>query len=112
MHPTGHRQKIREIVIITTAFVLSLFLLRGSARAPEYLSPLDRGILTLVSPIQSAFATLARSIGHAAGRYVDLVHVRAENESLRSENGRLRGELLEAKRALNGELDRIVPRAA
>jgi len=98
MLPTGHRQKVREVVIVTTAFVVSLFLLRQSARSPEYLSPLDRGILTMVSPVQSAFATLARSIGHAAGRYVDLVHVRAEVESLRNENGRLRAELLEAKR--------------
>ena len=98
MFPTGHRQKVREVVIVTTAFVLSLFLLRQSARSPEYLSPLDRGILTLVSPIQSTFATLARSIGHVAGRYVDLVHVRAENEALRDANGRLRAELLEAKR--------------
>jgi rod shape-determining protein MreC len=98
MFSTGHRQKVREVVIVTTAFVLSLFLLRQSARSPEYLSPLDRGILTLVSPIQSAFATLARSIGHVAGRYVDLVHVRSENEALRDANGRLRAELLEAKR--------------
>jgi rod shape-determining protein MreC len=98
MLPTGHRQKVREVVIITTAFVLSLFLLRQSARSPEYLSPIDRGILTMVSPIQSAFATLARSIGHVAGRYVDLIHVRAENEKLRNDNGRLRAELLEAKR--------------
>jgi rod shape-determining protein MreC len=85
-------------VIVTTAFVVSLFLLRQSVRSPEYLSPLDRGILTLVSPVQSAFATLARSIGHAAGRYVDLVHVRAENEKLRNDNEHLRAELLEAKR--------------
>jgi rod shape-determining protein MreC len=98
MIPTGYRKKIREIVIISVAVLLSLFLLRQSARSPEYLSALDRGILTLVSPVQSAFATLARSIGHAAGRYVDLVHVRAANETLRNENRRLRAELLEAKR--------------
>jgi rod shape-determining protein MreC len=98
MLPTGHRQKVREVVIVTTCFVLSLFLLRQSVRSPEYLSPLDRGILTLVTPIQSAFATLARSIGHVAGRYVDLVHVRAQNEQLRNENEHLRAELLEARR--------------
>ncbi|MGD0837038.1 MAG: rod shape-determining protein MreC [Polyangia bacterium] len=98
MFPTGHRQKVREVVIVAAAFVVSLFLLRQSARSPEYLSPLDRGILTLVSPVQSAFATLARSLGRFAGRYVDLVHVRAENEGLRIENGRLRSELLQAKR--------------
>jgi rod shape-determining protein MreC len=98
MLPTGHRQKVREVVIITTVFVLSLFLLRQSARAPEYLSPLDRGILTLISPIQSSFATLARKLGNAAGHYVDLVHVRSENEQLQNENRRLRAELLEAKR--------------
>jgi rod shape-determining protein MreC len=98
MLPTGHRQKVREVVIVTTCFVLSLFLLRQSVRSPEYLSPLDRGILTLVTPIQSAFATLARSIGHVAGRYVDLVHVRAQNEQLRNDNEHLRAELLEARR--------------
>ncbi len=98
MFPTGHRQKVREVVIITATFVASMFLLRQSVRSPEYLSPLDRGILTLVSPVQSAFATLARSIGRFAGRYVDLVHVRAENEVLRAQSGRLRAELMEAKR--------------
>jgi len=98
MLPSGHRQKIREAVIITAAFLTALFLLRQSAKAPEYLSPVDRGILLLVTPLQSRMARLARSIGHAAGQYVDLVHVRAENETLRNDNNRLRAELLEAKR--------------
>jgi rod shape-determining protein MreC len=98
MLPSGHRQKIREAVIITAAFLTALFLLRQSAKSPEYLSPVDRGILAMVTPLQSRMARLARSIGHAAGRYVDLVHVRAENETLHDENGRLRAELLEARR--------------
>jgi cell shape-determining protein MreC len=83
MLSSGHRQKIREVVIIMAAFLAALFLLRQSARSPEYLSPVDRGILAMVTPLQSRMARLARSIGHAAGQYVDLVHVRAENEGLR-----------------------------
>jgi rod shape-determining protein MreC len=98
MFPTGHRQKIREVVIITAAFVTALFLLRQSSKSPEYLSPVDRGILAMVTPLQSRMARLARSIGHAAGQYVDLVDVRGKNEALQNENGRLRAELMEAKR--------------
>ncbi|HEX7599510.1 MAG TPA: rod shape-determining protein MreC, partial [Polyangia bacterium] len=63
-----------------------------------YLSPVDRGILAMVTPLQSRMARLARSIGHAAGQYVDLVDVRGKNEALQNENGRLRAELMEAKR--------------
>jgi rod shape-determining protein MreC len=96
--PTGHRQKIREVVIITGAFVAALFLLRQSARSPEYLSVVDRGILALVTPLQSRMARVARSIGRTVSHYVDLVNVRAENETLRTQNDRLRAELLEAKR--------------
>ena len=96
--PTGHRQKIREAVIITAAFVSALFVLRQSARSPEYLSVVDRGILALVTPLQSRMARVARSIGRTVSQYVDLVNVRAENEVLRSQNDRLRAELLEAKR--------------
>jgi rod shape-determining protein MreC len=96
--PTGHRQKIREAVIITAAFVSALFVLRQSARSPEYLSVVDRGILALVTPLQSRMARVARTIGRTVSQYVDLVNVRAENETLRTQNDRLRAELLEAKR--------------
>lgn len=97
MFPTGHRRKIREALIIIAAFLVALFILRQSSKSPD-LSAMDRGILTLLTPVQARMALLMRGIRRAADRYVDLVHVRAENETLRTENGRLRAELLEAKR--------------
>ncbi len=96
---TGTRQKFREAAIVAATLVVALFLLRQSARAPGDLSTLDRGILMLISPAQSALSTVARSIGGAAGRYMDLLSVRGENERLRSENRRILAELVEAKRA-------------
>lgn len=98
MVSTG-RQKIREAAVVVGTIIAALLVLRSSAKAPGDLSTLDRGILTIISPVQSALSTVARGIGNAAGRYVDLVHVRAENDSLRAENGRLRAELIEARRA-------------
>jgi rod shape-determining protein MreC len=96
---TGSRQKLREAGIIAATLFVALFILRQSARAPGELSTLDRGILAVISPAQAALSTLARGIGGFAGQYMDLLHVRGENETLRSENSRLRAELVEAKRS-------------
>src|SRR5262245_41464304 len=93
------RQKLREAAIVAATLIVALFVLRQSARNPGELSTLDRGILTLISPAQAALSTVARGIGGVAGRYMQLVNVQAENETLRSENGRLQAELVEARRA-------------
>lgn len=95
---TGTRQKVREVAVVATTLIVSLVLLRQSAKNPGELSTLDRGILHLLSPVQSGLSSVGRSIGNLAGQYVDLVHVRAENERLGRDNSRLRAELLEAKR--------------
>jgi rod shape-determining protein MreC len=96
---TSLRQKLQEAAVVAVTVLVSLFVLRGSARAPGDLSTLDRGILAVITPLQSALSTVARGIGGFAGRYVDLVHVRGENEQLRSDNSRLRAELFDARRA-------------
>lgn len=95
---TGTRRKMQEVAVVTATLIVCLFLLRQSAKNPGELSTLDRGILHILSPLQGALSSLGRNIGNLAGRYVDLVHVRAENENLRRDNSRLRSELLEAKR--------------
>jgi rod shape-determining protein MreC len=95
---SGPRQKLREVAVVVATVLAALVVLRQSAKNPGELAALDRGILTLLAPVQGALSSVGRSVGTAAGRYVDLVHVRGENERLRRDNSRLRAELVEARR--------------
>jgi rod shape-determining protein MreC len=95
---TGSSKRVRESVIVAAMLLLAVIVLRLSAKSPGELSTLDRGILHVVSPAQAAMSSIARALGGVAGRYVELVHVRGENDELRRENSRLRTELLETRR--------------
>jgi rod shape-determining protein MreC len=103
-------KRVREGAVVAAMLLLALVALRISAKNPGELSTLDRGILVVVAPAQAALSTVARAIGGVAGRYVELTHVRAENDRLRSESARLRAELIESKRvaAESGRYQRLL----
>jgi rod shape-determining protein MreC len=91
-------KRLREAAVVAATLLAAIIALRMSARNPGDLSALDRGILALVSPAQGAMSFVARAITGVAGRYVELTHVRAENETLVRENRKLRAELTEMSR--------------
>jgi len=94
---TGSK-RIRETAIVVGTLAVALLALRQSKNYPGDLSLLDRRILAVTAPAQGALSSVVRGIGRIFGRYLDLIHVRTENESLASENTRLRAELMEQKR--------------
>jgi rod shape-determining protein MreC len=96
--------------VVAGTILLAVITLRMSAKNPGEMSALDRGILRLVSPAQSAMSFVARGVAGVAGRYVDLTHVRAENVQLQRDNSRLRAELIEMRRlaAESGRYQRLL----
>src|SRR3954463_13545625 len=94
----GPGKRLREAVVVAVTLLIAVIALRMSAKNPGDLSALDRGILHLVSPAQSAMSFIARAITGVAGHYVELTHVRGENETLTRENQKLRAELTEMRR--------------
>jgi rod shape-determining protein MreC len=94
----GSSKRIREGMVVAGTLLLAIIALRMSAKNPGELSALDRGILGIVSPAQSAMSLVARGIAGVAGRFVELTHVRAENHELAKENARLRAELSQLRR--------------
>ncbi|MDB4982398.1 MAG: rod shape-determining protein MreC [Myxococcales bacterium] len=95
---TGSSKRFREIAVVAVTLLLAIIAMRMSARNPGDLSALDRGILGIVSPAQSAMSYVARGIAGVAGRFVELAHARAENDQLAKDNARLRAEVAQLRR--------------
>jgi rod shape-determining protein MreC len=95
---TGSSKRVREGAVVAATLLLAIIALRMSARSPGDLSALDRGILRIVSPAQSAMSLVARGIAGVAGRFVELTHARSEIELLAKENARLRAEVAQLRR--------------
>jgi len=95
---TSISKRVREIAVVLGVLIFAIITLSISAKKPGELSTLDRGVLSVVSPAQSAMSYVARGIAGVAGRFVELAHARAENHELAKENARLRAELAQVKR--------------
>jgi rod shape-determining protein MreC len=95
---TATSKRVREGAIVLGTLLFGIIALRMSAKNPGELSTLDRGVLRLVSPAQSAMSYAARGIAGVAGRFVELAHARAENHELARENARLRAEVAALQR--------------
>jgi hypothetical protein len=68
----GPGKRLREAAVVGVTLLIAIIALRMSAKNPGDLSALDRGILRLVSPAQSAMSFIARAITGVAGHYVEL----------------------------------------
>jgi rod shape-determining protein MreC len=95
---TSTSKRLREGAVVACVLLFAIIALRMSAKSPGELSTLDRGVLRVVSPAQSAMSYVARGVAGVAGRFVELAHARAENHELAKENARLRAELAQVKR--------------
>src|SRR5689334_6535969 len=98
-------RKVRETALCGMMLVGSLVVLRGSVRHPAQLNWLDRAILRVSSPLQSALAGAGRAVRRGGQRYVFVVGAARENQRLREENARLRTEILAAQRQAGRERD-------
>jgi rod shape-determining protein MreC len=86
-------RRYRDIVLVIVLLAVPFFFLRASIRNPEELNPIDRALLFLSSPLESAASALARVTSRVLSNYVYLVDVKADNNRLSYENARLRGDV-------------------
>ena len=106
-------KRYRDAIIVLLALAVPFWFLRYSLkRDPRQLTgPADTLIMRIITPIQFAAATLARSISGVWTDYVYLVDVKDNNADLAAENARLQArvrklEHLEAEsRRLRGLLE-------
>lgn len=103
-------RRARELVLTATLLALPLLFLRANLKSPTNLNSLDRAILRLSAPIQSALTWAARGIAGGWSRYVWLVGVEEKNRQLSDENAQLRSELgrLQHDNARALELEKLV----
>jgi rod shape-determining protein MreC len=78
---------LTALLIVLPALVLRASLARGTP------SPVDRTLLRITAPLETAVSWVVEGVGGTWSRYVALIDIEAENRELREDNERLRKQL-------------------
>lgn len=92
------RRRVLDYTLAGFLLLVPLLILHSSFKEPEELNRFDHAVLRVSSPLQSAVSWIVEGLGGIWHRYVWLVDVEDENETLRADNERLRLELGAARR--------------
>jgi rod shape-determining protein MreC len=106
----GPFRRIRDTALVVALLAVPFFFLRASIRKPEDLNVVDQTVLKVAAPFEYMASAMARFVTRVVGDYVYLVDVKADNNKLSYENGRLRADvrrLMDAE-AENRRLKRIL----
>jgi len=93
-------RKLREIVLCLALLAITVMVLHTSLKAPEQLNPFDRGLLKVTGPIQAGLMAVIEGTHKSWRRYIYLVGVEKENETLKKKNLELQVAVESAKRDL------------
>lgn len=107
---TGSWKRYRDIALVVLLLAVPFFVLRANTKRREQQSTLDRVVLRIVAPVESAVAVVIRGVTGLFHSYVYLVDVKADADRLAYENARLKETVhkLEQYQGENRELRRLL----
>lgn len=107
---TSFFKRHRDVILVAALLLYPLVMFLTTGNRTRGTNLLDRAVLASSSPVQRILTGTVEGASGLWSHYVSLRRVQRENDSLREENGRLRGEVngFEEARTENERLKRML----